>query len=173
MDTTQYLDVFIDESTEHLDTLYEQLVELENNPNSKEVIEEIFRAAHTIKGMSATMGYDDLANLTHHIENTFDDIRNEKVSVNAQLVDHLFFAVDELNNIVEDIASGGTGEKDIEGVINILNQMNYFEPEEIEEFEEFLLTLDRSNIKTYELDLTNYQSPFDGTHLTLDESFKS
>jgi len=124
MDTTQYLDVFIDESTEHLDTLYEQLVELENNPNSKEVIEEIFRAAHTIKGMSATMGYDDLANLTHHIENTFDDIRNEKVSVNAQLIDHLFFAVDELNNIVEDIASGGTGEKDIEGVINILNQMN-------------------------------------------------
>src|SRR5690625_302786 len=49
--------------------------------------------------------------------------------------------------------------------------MNYFEPEEIEEFEEFLLTLDRSNIKTYELDLTNYQSPFDGTHLTLDENF--
>ncbi len=55
METNQYLGIFIDESTEHLDTLYEQLLELEKNPEEKSIIEEIFRAAHTLKGMSATM----------------------------------------------------------------------------------------------------------------------
>lgn len=123
MDTSQYLDVFIDESTEHLDTLYDQLLILEKNPNESAVIEEIFRAAHTIKGMSATMGYSDLADLTHHIENIFDDIRNKTVAVNAELIDGLFYAVDQLNEIVEDIANGGTGEKNVEEVIAQLNQM--------------------------------------------------
>src|SRR5690625_7974751 len=80
MDIEQYLDVFIDESTEHLDVLYNQLVELEKNPTDKQVIEEIFRAAHTIKGMSATMGFEDVAHLTHYIENVFDGIRYDKIA---------------------------------------------------------------------------------------------
>lgn len=123
MDTNQYLEVFIDESTEHLDTLYDQLLELERNPDESEVIEEIFRAAHTIKGMSATMGYNDLAELTHHIENIFDDIRNDSITVNAELIDSLFFAVDQLNDIVEDIAAGGSGQKDIQQVIEELQKI--------------------------------------------------
>lgn len=120
MDTSQYLEVFIDESTEHLDTLYEQLLQLEKNPEELTIIEEIFRAAHTIKGMSATMGYSDLANLTHHIENIFEEIRNQTTKVNAHLIDGLFFAVDQLNEIVEDIAAGGSGERDIQEVLQRL-----------------------------------------------------
>lgn len=66
MDTSQYLDVFIEESADHLEVLYKQLLELEKHPEEKSIIEEIFRAAHTLKGMAATMGYTDLADVTHH-----------------------------------------------------------------------------------------------------------
>jgi len=117
MDTEQYLDVFIDESVEHLDVLYNQLVELEKNPTEKKVIEEIFRAAHTIKGMSATMGFEDVAHLTHYIENVFDGIRYDKIAVNAQIIDVLFSAIDQLNAMLEDISNGGDGKQNVKQVV--------------------------------------------------------
>src|SRR5699024_10804809 len=123
MDIEQYLDVFIDESTEHLDVLYNQLVELEKNPTDKQVIEEIFRAAHTIKGMSATMGFEDVAHLTHYIENVFDGIRYDKIAVNAQIIDVLFSATDNLNAMLEDISSGGDGKQDVSQVVTYLENI--------------------------------------------------
>jgi len=123
MDTSQYLDVFIDESAEHLDVLYEQLLELENNPQDKTIIEEIFRAAHTLKGMAATMGYNNLADLTHNLENVFDAIRNDHISVQTELIDILFDTVDHLNAIVEDIAEGGKGNQDVSNVISYLQEI--------------------------------------------------
>src|SRR5690625_2064417 len=123
MDTEQYLDVFIDESMEHLDVLYNQLVELEKNPTEKMVIEEIFRAAHTIKGMSATMGFEDVAHLTHYIENVFDGIRYEKISVTAQIIDVLFSAIDKLNAMVEDISGGGDGKQDVQQIVTYLENI--------------------------------------------------
>lgn len=120
MDTTQYLDVFIDESTEHLDVLYQQMLALEENPEDKSIIEEIFRAAHTLKGMSATMGYDDLADLTHKIENVFDAIRYDKISVNTNMMDTLFHAVDYLNSMVNDVANGGDGSADVKAIVDRL-----------------------------------------------------
>lgn len=123
MDTTQYLDVFIDESTEHLDTLYQQLLNLEKNPNDKTIIEEIFRAAHTLKGMSATMGFSDLANLTHILENVFDSIRYDKINVHTSMMDTMFDAVDHLNAMVESISSGGDGKRDVAHMIQLLKQI--------------------------------------------------
>jgi len=123
METTQYLDIFIDESTEHLDTLYQQLLELEKNPDEKKIIEEIFRAAHTLKGMSATMGYDDLASLTHKLENIFDGIRYDKITVQTEMMDYLFTAVDYLNAMVEDIANGGDGKKDVQEIVDQLDKI--------------------------------------------------
>lgn len=123
MDTTQYLDVFIDESTEHLDILYNQLLLLEKNPQEKSVIEEIFRAAHTMKGMSATMGFDDLASLTHNLENVLDDIRNDKITVHTHIIDVLFAAVDHLNSMVEDLANGGDGKRDIQQILVQLEEI--------------------------------------------------
>lgn len=120
MDTSQFLDIFIDESTEHLDALYEQLLLLEKNPTEMKHIEIIFRAAHTIKGMSATMGYDDLASLTHRLENIFDGIRENKISVQANMMDIMFSAVDHMNEMVQDIANGGDGKRN---VIDIVNQL--------------------------------------------------
>lgn len=117
MDTSQYLDVFIEESADHLEVLYKQLLELEKHPEEKEIIEEIFRAAHTLKGMAATMGYTDLADVTHHLENVFDNIRYDKINVQPSMVDVLFETVDYLNEIVEDISSGGEGKRDVTSIL--------------------------------------------------------
>src|SRR5699024_11133361 len=120
MDTTEYLDVFIDESSEHLDVLSRDLLKLEKNPTEMSLLEEIFRAAHTLKGMSATMGFQDLANLTHRMENVLDSIRNNELSVNADMMDVLFAALDALNIMVEDIAAGGDGKNDVTTIVEQL-----------------------------------------------------
>src|SRR5699024_3664674 len=128
MDTSQYLGIFIIESTEHLDTLYEQMLELEKNPEEKAIIEEIFRADHTLKGMSATMGYEDIAHLTHKLENIFDAIRNDKLTVKVEIMDFLFTTVDQLNDMVSDVANGGTGEADVSHIIAQLDKLEKGEP---------------------------------------------
>lgn len=123
MDTTQYLDVFIDESNEHLESLYKHLLALEKNPTEKSIIGEIFRSAHTLKGMSATMGFNDLANLTHQLENVFDGIRYDKITIRTETMDILFQAVDHLNAMVESIGNGGNGKRDVEEIIDYLKQV--------------------------------------------------
>ncbi|MDY0405869.1 chemotaxis protein CheA [Virgibacillus sp. 179-BFC.A HS] len=120
MDTTQYLDVFIDESNEHLEVLSNQLLSLEKDPQDKTIIEEIFRAAHTLKGMSATMGYQDLADLTHKLENVFDAIRYDRITVQTEMMDVLFTVLEQLHAMVEDISSGGDGKQDIAAVVQQL-----------------------------------------------------
>src|SRR5699024_868955 len=124
MDTNDYLDVFIDESTEHLNVLSKNLLELEKNPTELALLEEIFRAAHTLKGMSATMGFQDLASLTHKMENIFDKIRNEELDVDADKMDVLLDALDELSVMVDDIASGGEGKNDVTDIVEKLNVMD-------------------------------------------------
>ncbi|WP_164668976.1 chemotaxis protein CheA [Virgibacillus doumboii] len=123
MDTSQYLDVFIDESTEHMDVLYNQLLELEKNPADKSIIDEIFRAAHTLKGMSATMGYTEVANLTHKLENIFDGIRYDKITVHTDMIDILFDTVDHLNAMVEDIGNGGDGIRDVSQIVAYMDKI--------------------------------------------------
>lgn len=72
MDTQQYLDIFLDESQEHLQSINDFILKLEEDPSNLEYVHEIFRSAHTLKGMAATMGYDDIASLTHKMENVLD-----------------------------------------------------------------------------------------------------
>ncbi|EWG11978.1 chemotaxis protein CheA [Cytobacillus firmus] len=113
MEMNQYLEVFIEESKEHLQSCNEQLLELEKNPDDIKIVNEIFRSAHTLKGMSATMGYEDLANLTHQMENVLDAIRNQKIKVNGEILDVVFLAVDDLEAMVLSIAEGGDGKRDV------------------------------------------------------------
>lgn len=120
MDTNQYLEMFIDESKEHLQAINENLLALENDPNDINIVNEIFRSAHTLKGMSATMGYEDLANLTHKMENVLDAIRNHKIVVNSDILDVVFASVDDLEAMVNDIASGGDGKRDVTEVVEKL-----------------------------------------------------
>jgi two-component system, chemotaxis family, sensor kinase CheA len=120
MELNQYLEVFIEESKEHLQACNEQLLELEKNPQDLSIINEIFRSAHTLKGMSATMGYEDLASLTHQMENVLDAIRNNRLTTTPEILDVIFMAVDHLEDMVQSIASGGDGKKDVSETVENL-----------------------------------------------------
>lgn len=113
MDLSQYLSMFLEESREHLQKLNEGLLGLETNPEDLGLINEIFRSAHTLKGMSATMGYNQIAELTHQMENVLQKIRNEEVKVSSGLIDTLFRCLDSLETMVDTIANGETLEVDL------------------------------------------------------------
>ena len=85
MDVSQYLEIFVEETKEHLQSLNDNILVLENEPENKDTINEIFRSAHSLKGMAGTMGYKRMQTLTHDMENVFSEIRNDKSSeeVNA------------------------------------------------------------------------------------------
>ena len=86
MDLSQYLEMFIDETKEHLQNLNDQVLVLEAEPDNIDTINEIFRAAHSLKGMAGTMGFKRMQRLTHDMENVFSEIRNGKMSVTPDLV---------------------------------------------------------------------------------------
>ncbi|MEW9667655.1 chemotaxis protein CheA [Ammoniphilus sp. 3BR4] len=117
MDMEQYLDMFIEESKEHLQAINENLLRLEDQPDSTGIVNDIFRSAHTIKGMSATMGFEDMANLTHEMENVLDQVRNGKLTVQAGTMDILFRCVDILESILLSISQGGDGRHDVTAVV--------------------------------------------------------
>lgn len=123
MDMSQYLEVFIEESKEHLQSCNEHLLELEKNPDDLTIVNEIFRSAHTLKGMSATMGYEDLASLTHQMENILDAIRQKKLSVTAELLDIVFLATEHLEEMIVSISEGGDGKCDVSDVIEKLKKI--------------------------------------------------
>ncbi len=122
MDISQYLEIFIEESKEHVQLLNVSLLELEKGSNNKDVINEIFRAAHTIKGMAATMGFKSMNNLTHHMENVLSEIRNGNIKVDAGLLDVLFLCLDALEHFVDNIVeTGNEGDEKNEIIISKLN----------------------------------------------------
>lgn len=143
--------MFVDESLENMDVLYDKLLELEQHPTDKSIIEEIFRAAHTLKGMSATMNYHHLAELTHALENIFDGIRYDRITVQADMMDDILETVDHLQAMVEDIANGGDGSrnvtdtikrlKEIEQGLNVdpLKQMQELVPTSLESYSDMVL----------------------------------
>lgn len=128
MEVNQYLEMFIEESKEHLQACSEHLLELEKNPENLTIVGEIFRSAHTLKGMSATMGYEDLADLTHKMENVLDAIRNEKIKVSPEILDVVFESVDHLEEMVYDIADGGDGKRNVQETVEKLKNIESGEP---------------------------------------------
>ncbi len=157
MEKNQYLDMFIDESKEHLQAMNDNLLKLENNPENIAIVNEIFRSAHTLKGMSATMGYEDLASLTHIMENVLDGIRNNKIVVTSEILDVVFDAVDDLEAMVLAIASGGDGKRDVKKVVSLLEQIEKgnYQPEqsnkvEIASTQEVLSLNAINNTETYD-----------------------
>lgn len=122
MDVSQYLEIFLDETKEHLQSLNEQLLVLEKEPENDDTINEIFRAAHSLKGMAGTMGYKRMQRLTHDMENVFSEIRNGKMKVTAGLVDVLFQCLDALEGYLEAIQeTANEGTNDNEPIITQLN----------------------------------------------------
>lgn len=114
---SQYMDMFMEESREHLQALNQKILELEDNPQDLAILDEIFRSAHTLKGMSATMGFERIAELTHEMENVLSVLRGGQVTVNTAIVDLLFRCLDALESMVESISSGDTGTADISELV--------------------------------------------------------
>lgn len=123
METSQYIDMFLDESREHLQAVNDNLLHLEKQPDDLSIVNEIFRSAHTLKGMAATMGYEDISALTHKMENVLDKIRNSELMVNTHIIDIIFQAIEALEEMVEEIAQGNDGKKDVTGLVNSLDQI--------------------------------------------------
>ncbi|WP_433943314.1 chemotaxis protein CheW [Paenibacillus sp. SN-8-1] len=117
MDMNQYLSMFIDESNDHLQSLNEKMLELEDNPEDISIVQVIFRSAHTLKGMAATMGFEDLASLTHQMENVLDLVRNDKLKMQDFIFDTLFKGLDALQSMVQDITQGGEGKADVTSIV--------------------------------------------------------
>ena len=105
-DNNQYMDMFLDESHEHLQSLNDGLLGLEENAEDLSVLNEIFRNAHTLKGMSATMGYNKIAELTHEMEDVLDLLRKEQLKISEDIIDTLFKCVDSLEQMINNVANG-------------------------------------------------------------------
>ena len=122
MDTNQYMDMFLDESHEHLQSLNDGLLSLEDNAEDISVVNEIFRNAHTLKGMSATMGYNKIAELTHEMEDVLDLIRKEQLKLDENIIDILFKCVDSLEQMIDNVGNGDP--EDLVDVSDLVKQLS-------------------------------------------------
>ncbi|MCK8058781.1 MULTISPECIES: chemotaxis protein CheA [unclassified Fusibacter] len=121
MDMSQYMEIFIDESKEHLQHMNEILLVLENNFEDVNLLNEIFRVAHTIKGMSGTMGFTKIASLTHEMENVLHICRSREMAVDSIIIDILFECFDGLEEYINNlINTGQEGELDTSDLVNRL-----------------------------------------------------
>jgi two-component system chemotaxis sensor kinase CheA len=122
MDVSQYLEIFIDETNEHLQTLNDCIMTLEQEPENMDTINEIFRAAHSLKGMAGTMGFKRMQHLTHDMENVFQEVRSGKIKVNSAMIDLLFKCLDAIQGYLDNVQnSSDEGTEDNELIIKELN----------------------------------------------------
>lgn len=124
MDVGQYLEIFIDESSEHLQNLSDCIMTLEQEPDNKDTINEVFRAAHSLKGMAGTMGFKRMQHLTHDMENVFQEVRSDKIHVDSSMIDLLFECLDALDKYLENIK--GTSDEGTDDNENIIKELNDF-----------------------------------------------
>jgi two-component system chemotaxis sensor kinase CheA len=123
VEMNQYLSIFIEEANDHLQALNENMLKLEQQPEDISIVQVIFRSAHTLKGMSATMGYEDLAALTHEMENVLDLVRNNKLMMNGNIFDTLFKCLDALEAMVQDVIDGGMGKGEVTELVERLKSI--------------------------------------------------
>jgi two-component system chemotaxis sensor kinase CheA len=123
MDISQYKELFINEAQEHLEALNQSMVDLEKDPSNPDVLTEIFRSAHTLKGMSATMGFDQMTELAHEMENVLDGLRSGDIEVSTDIVDLLFGCFDMLGAMVADIAEESGKVRDTRQLIEALRMV--------------------------------------------------
>ncbi len=122
MDVSQYLEIFLDETREHLQNLNTEILTLEQDPENEDTINEIFRAAHSLKGMAGTMGYKRMQTLTHDMENVFSEVRNGTIKIKSHMIDILFQCLDALEEYTTNIQENADeGTNDNEALIKLLN----------------------------------------------------
>ena len=121
MDNDRYMDLFVEESKEHIQILNDNLLELEADNENLEAVNEIFRAAHTLKGMAGTLGFNNITDITHNMENILDAIRHHEKEITIQLIDILLECTDTLDALIQDIIDlGGEGGRDVTALLSKL-----------------------------------------------------
>jgi two-component system chemotaxis sensor kinase CheA len=115
-----YIDLFLQESREHLQNMNHELLNLEQNPDDNESLHSIFRYAHTLKGMAATMGFEQITGLNHQMENLLDRLRENKIDLSPEIIDLLFQSVDVLSDMIESVATGSNETFDVESLVRKL-----------------------------------------------------
>jgi two-component system chemotaxis sensor kinase CheA len=123
MDLNQYMGMFLEESREHLQALNRCVLDLESEPGNLSVLDEIFRSAHTIKGMSATMGFTAVAELTHEMENILDLLRKGTMQASPDIIDTIFKCVDTLEQLIESIGNNEENTVDTASLIDRLKSL--------------------------------------------------
>jgi two-component system, chemotaxis family, sensor kinase CheA len=156
-DLSAYLGVFLDEVDEQLQLLDESILTLEKDPTNSDTIQSIFRAAHTLKGSSAAMGFEKMKDFTHHLENVFEQIRQSKLQVTADLISVIFESIDMLKLLKDAIVQNTLQEVDVTLAIHRLQQFLQNDPVSVPtiSYDEFQLGLlgkaQKDNYYTYEL----------------------
>ncbi|WP_034552195.1 chemotaxis protein CheA [Carnobacterium funditum] len=154
-ENSKYLELFFEEADEHLQSLNEQVLELEKHPEQSEIVDVMFRSAHTIKGMAATMGFDTMAKLTHNMENVFDLLKSDVVQADEQSIALIFDCLDTLSELVEDLREENNVERDISTLIEQLNAVVNGEREAIVEATD--ATDEQFNLDLHKLDDSDIQ----------------
>lgn len=123
LDISQYLNAFVEESKEHIQNMNEILLDLEKDVHNQDILNELFRIAHTLKGMAGTMGFNSMANLTHQMEDVLQGIRSEEIQVSENTMDVLFECADVLDSCISQISeTGKEPEDDYSVLINKLKK---------------------------------------------------
>ncbi|EPY2289557.1 chemotaxis protein CheA [Clostridium sporogenes] len=122
MDTSQYMSMFLEESMDNLQTLNDSLLQLEQEPDDIDKLNEIFRVAHTIKGMAATMGFNEMAELTHKMEDVLSNFREGDLKVTQNVVTVLFKCLDTLEQMVNNISEEVNEKVPIDHIIEELEK---------------------------------------------------
>lgn len=126
-DMSQYLGVYLDDAREQLDLLETHILEMERGDHSPEMLQVLFRAAHTLKGSSRAMGFVAVGDLTHQMENVLDDLRNDRQQVSTVIVDILLRCLDTLTSLVGEVAATGANsgilDKEVDLLVAQLNDL--------------------------------------------------
>src|SRR5699024_2611666 len=123
MDTNQYIEMFLDESREHLQSVNDNLLQLEKHPQDLSLVSEIFRSAHGMHGLAAMMEFKDVASLTHQMENVQDKTLHNELAVSTELIDIAFSAIEYLEEMLQAISEGNDGKKDVTALVAHLEEI--------------------------------------------------
>lgn len=173
MDVSQYMGMFLEESMDNLQTLNEALLDLEQNPNNIDKVNEIFRVAHTIKGMAATMGYSNIAELTHKMEDVLSRFREGKLSVTRNVVTVLFDCLDTLEKMVSNIEDGNDEDVEIANIIedleNVVNDKIEMKEEKEDANKENISSSTKIELNQYDLSVMKQASEngFNGVNIEI------
>ncbi|MCD5424873.1 MAG: Hpt domain-containing protein, partial [Methanosarcinaceae archaeon] len=164
IDISEYLDMFVEETRDHLQKFSQDLIELENikGENSKsdraELLDSLFRVAHTIKGMSGSMDFKNMEKLCHIMENLLDELKNNIRQVTPDIIDILLNCFTKLEELTDCIENQKSDDIDISEILGILNNLKYNEKQNVSKIENLVQpitnTPEFNNEKNYSLKIT-------------------